>query len=104
MGENENAKTLTANLATITAQASLNNPSLIMDAPLSVLWPRVPADRPVEFTTAQFPDEQHGRCPDDAEGLLKLACVSCETCWNPYHVSIDCPHGQILMEDHFVDV
>ena len=54
------------------------------------LWPRVPSDKPVQFSVDQFPDYQNGRMQDDAEGLPKLALQSCTGCGNPYHIRLDC--------------
>ena len=58
----------------------------------SMTFPCVRSDMPVMFSFAQFPDEPNGRDPDDGEGLLKLACVSCSHCLNPYHIALDCPN------------
>ena len=54
------------------------------------MWPRVRSDRAVSFSPRQFPDAEHGRDPDDAVGLSKLASSSCTRCLNPYHIDLDC--------------
>ena len=64
---------------------------------LQVAWPRVPSDRCVVFSVAQYPDEAHGAKVDDAEGLLKLASEQCANCLNPYHITLDCAHRRPVL-------
>ena len=64
---------------------------------LAANWPRVPSDRCVVFSVAQYPDEAHGAKVDDAEGLLKLASEQCANCLNPYHITLDCPHRRRVL-------